>query len=46
MPRPRQRACLEHGLKLDLNRLTQRGFVRPRRKVWAIWYPLDLDRHR
>jgi hypothetical protein len=27
MPRPRQRACLQDGLKLDLNRLARRGFV-------------------
>ena len=29
MPRPRQRVCLQDGLKLDLNRLARRGFVRP-----------------
>ena len=29
MPRPRRRACLESGLKLDLNRLARQGFVRP-----------------
>lgn len=29
MPRPRQRATLEAGLKLDLNRLARRGFIRP-----------------
>jgi len=28
MPRPRYRACLEDGLKLDLNHLARRGFVR------------------
>lgn len=28
MPRPRQRATLESGLKLDLNRLARRGYVR------------------
>lgn len=28
MPRPRQRACLEQGLKLDINRLARNGFVR------------------
>ena len=27
MPRPRHRACLEDGLKLDLNHLARRGFV-------------------
>ena len=29
MPRPCQRACLESGLKLDINRLARRGFIRP-----------------
>ena len=29
MPRSRQRATLEAGLKLDLNRLARRGFIRP-----------------
>jgi hypothetical protein len=29
MPRPRQRVCLQDGLKLDLNRLARQGFVRP-----------------
>jgi hypothetical protein len=29
MPRPLQRARLESGLKLDLNNLARRGFVRP-----------------
>ena len=29
MPRPRQRACLQDGLRLDLNRLARGGFVRP-----------------
>jgi hypothetical protein len=29
MPRPRQRVCLQEGLKLDLNRLIHRGSVRP-----------------
>ena len=29
MPRPRQRACLDQGLKLDLNRLVRQGLVRP-----------------
>jgi hypothetical protein len=29
MPRPRQRASLESGLKLDINRLARRGFIRP-----------------
>jgi len=29
MARPRQRVCLQDGLKLDLNRLMRRGFVKP-----------------
>jgi hypothetical protein len=29
MPRHRQRACLESGLKLDLNQLARQGLVRP-----------------
>lgn len=29
MPRPRERACLQEGLKLDLNSLARRGFVSP-----------------
>lgn len=29
MSRPRARACLEHGLKLDLNHLIRMGFIRP-----------------
>jgi hypothetical protein len=29
MPRPRQRICLEDGLKLDLTKLTHQGCVRP-----------------
>ena len=27
MPRPRQRACLQQGLKLDMNLLAQRGLI-------------------
>jgi hypothetical protein len=27
MPRPRQRACLQDGLKLDLNHLARKGFI-------------------
>jgi hypothetical protein len=30
MPRPRQRACLESGLKLDINKLARQGVLRPR----------------
>src|SRR5262245_37718752 len=29
MPRPCQRARLESGIKLDLNRLARRGFIQP-----------------
>jgi hypothetical protein len=29
MPRPRQRACLQDGLSLNLNRLARRGIIRP-----------------
>jgi hypothetical protein len=29
MPRPRQRACLDQGLKLDLNKLARQGLVQP-----------------
>jgi hypothetical protein len=29
MPRERLRVCLQDGLKLDLNQLIRRGFVRP-----------------
>jgi hypothetical protein len=29
MPRPRDRVCLQDGLKLDLNRLRKQRFVRP-----------------
>ena len=28
MARPRQRVCLQDGLKLDLNRLAQNGFIK------------------
>jgi len=29
MPRPRQRACLQDGPSLNLNRLARRGFIQP-----------------
>ncbi len=29
MPRPRQRACLQHGLKLDISWLIRRGLIAP-----------------
>ena len=35
MPRPRQRVCLESGLKLDLNKLRRQGLVSRRREVVA-----------
>lgn len=28
MPKPRSRVCLQDGLKLDINRLARRGFIR------------------
>jgi hypothetical protein len=28
MPRPRQRVCLQDGLKLDLNQLARKKFIR------------------
>src|SRR5262249_4194398 len=28
MPRPRSRVCLQSGLKLDLNRLARKGYIR------------------
>ena len=36
MPRPRQRVCLESGLKLDLNKLRRQGLVRPGAKCGAV----------
>lgn len=33
MPRPRQRVCLEQGLKLDLSKLTRQGWVQPGAKT-------------
>jgi hypothetical protein len=35
MPRPRYRACLQDGLKLDLNALTRRGFIKPGKNIGA-----------
>jgi hypothetical protein len=39
MPRPCQRARLESGLKLDLNRLARRGFIQPGacKGSWISW---------
>jgi hypothetical protein len=28
MPPPRERVCLQDGLKLDLNRLAKKGFIK------------------
>jgi len=28
MPRPRERVCLQDGLRLDLNRLNRKGFIK------------------
>jgi hypothetical protein len=33
MPRPRQRVCLQDGLKLNLNRLAQIGFIKRRANI-------------
>jgi hypothetical protein len=33
MPRPRQRVCLQDGLKLNLNGLARKGFVQPGAKI-------------
>jgi hypothetical protein len=39
MPRPRQRVCLESGLRLDLNKLRRQGLIRPGTKcgVFIRW---------
>jgi hypothetical protein len=36
MPRDLQRVCLQHGLKLDLNRLIRNGVVRPGERTGPI----------
>jgi hypothetical protein len=36
MPTPRQRVCLESGLKLDLNKLRRQGLVCPGARQWAV----------
>jgi hypothetical protein len=44
MPRPRERVCLQDGLRLDLNRLAQKRFVQrganigPRGITWTHSY--------
>jgi hypothetical protein len=42
MPRPRERVCLQDGLKLDLNRLAHRGFHSSWHKIGSRWYQLDF----
>ena len=45
MPRPRYRACLQDGLKLDLNALARRGFIKPGKNIGArgiSWSNSDL----
>jgi hypothetical protein len=47
MPRPRERVCLQDGLKLDLNRLARNGFIRrgARSSPMGIhWYSSYWDR--
>ena len=39
MPRPRQRVCLEQGLKLDLNKLRRQRLVRPGMRVGPKFIP-------
>jgi hypothetical protein len=36
VPRPRQRVCLESGLKLDLNKLRRQGLIRPGSKCGVV----------
>jgi hypothetical protein len=46
MPRPRERVCLQDGLKLDLYRLAPRGFIRLGLKTGPIgirWYSSYRD---
>ena len=35
MPRTRERVCLQDGLKLDLNRLARKGFIKPGETIGA-----------
>jgi hypothetical protein len=47
MPRSRERVCLQDGLKLDLNRLVRRGFIRPGARSGPTgirWYSSYWDR--
>jgi hypothetical protein len=48
MPRPRYRACLQDGLKLDLNHLARQGFIKfgadigARRISWISFYQGEI----
>jgi len=50
MPRPRHRVCLQDGLKLDLNQLARRGFIKfgadigARRISWSSSYQGEIAR--
>jgi hypothetical protein len=50
MPRPRHRACLQDGLKLDLNHLARKGFIKfganigARRISWSRSYQGEIAR--
>ena len=37
MPRPRQRVCLEHGLKLDINKLAREGLLQPGARAFCTY---------
>jgi hypothetical protein len=50
MPRPRQRVCLEHGLKLDINKLARKGLLKLRARAlctytWTNSYTGELIGH-
>ena len=51
MPRPRMRACLEQGLKLDLNKLRRQGLIKPGSHVgptlvqwWSSYWDEEIAR--
>jgi hypothetical protein len=44
MPKPLQRACLEQGLRLDLNWLVRNGLVRPGEWMLELKFSWKLDR--
>ena len=47
MSRPRERVCLQDGLKLDLNRLARKGFIRRGARSGPMgirWYSSYWDR--